>query len=62
MTLWDVRRNTGWGKNKWNCWPVKILSVDKENRSVIASWNVVNAPEKMSEQRVCKYRAKKPAS
>lgn len=59
MTLYDVRRNTGFGRHKWNTWPVYIKEVDAENRTVIASWNG-NAYIKMHEGRVTKYRAKRP--
>jgi hypothetical protein len=61
MTLYDVRRNTGFGGYKWNVWPVYIKEVNKEDRYVIASWNG-NAEEKMREARVCKYRAKRPSN
>ena len=59
MLLYDVRKNTGYGGNKWNTWPVRIISVDAEKRCVTASWNS-NPPERMSERRVTKYRAKEP--
>lgn len=59
MKLWDVRKSTGMLSGKWSVWPVYIISVDAENRTVIASWNG-NAPEKMKENRVTKFRAKKP--
>lgn len=59
MTLYDVRRNTGYGSYKWCVWPVYIQSVDSEERTVMASWNG-NAIGKMNENRVCKFRAKRP--
>ena len=59
MTIWDVRKSTGMSRGKWSVWPVYIISVDAENRTVVASWNY-NTPEKMEESRVTKFRAKKP--
>jgi hypothetical protein len=59
MTLFDVRRNTGMTRNKWNIWPVYVKSVDSEKRTVQASWNG-NAYQTMGEYRVTKFRAKKP--
>lgn len=59
MTLWDVRQNTGRGRWKWNIWPVNVLSVDKERRRVLASWNT-NKARWISERSVTKYRAKCP--
>ena len=59
MTIWDVRKNTDATWGKWSIWPVYIISVDAENRTVLASWNY-NTPEKMRESRVTKFRAKKP--
>lgn len=56
MTLWDVRKNTGYGRNKWNNFPVYIQSVNSEDRTVEASWNR-NKLETMREGRVCRYRA-----
>jgi hypothetical protein len=60
MKLYDVRKNTGSTRNKWNIWPVFVKEVNSKNRMVLASWNH-NPPEWMSEGRVTKYRAKKPA-
>lgn len=59
MILYDVRKNTGFGRDKWNVWPVKIVSVDKENRTVLASWNN-NPPRIMYERTVTKLRANRP--
>ena len=61
MTIWDVRPNkrSGFCGGKWSTWPVKIISVNNEERTVIASWNC-NSPQVMSESRVCRFRAKKP--
>lgn len=59
MILYDVRKNTGFGSNKWNVWEVKILSVDGKNRTVIASWNN-NQPRIMHERAVTKLRANMP--
>ena len=59
MTLWDVRRNTGLSRDKWNCGPVYVKEVDLEKRKVLASWNS-NPAEWMHERRVCKYRANRP--
>lgn len=59
--LFDVRRNTGMTSNKWSTWPVKIISVDSESRTVVASWNH-NKEEVMNEGRVTKFRAKRPSA
>lgn len=61
MTLYDVRRNTGYGHHKWSTWPVYIKDVDQEKRTVIASWNG-NAPKVMRESQVTRLRAKRPES
>ena len=61
MTLYDVRKNTGMTRNKWSTWPVKVLKVDEEERKVLASWNG-NKPEWMTENRITKYRAKRPVA
>lgn len=59
MTLYDVKRNTGFGSNKWSTWPVHVKEVDAENRRVFASWNH-NKYEWMPENWVTKFRAKRP--
>ncbi len=62
MTLWDVRRTTGWEKasgNKWSIWPVHVKDINHSKRTVYASWNG-NRFEWMQEQQICKYRAKRP--
>lgn len=59
MTLYDVRRNKGLSRSKWNTWTVSVIEVDTEKRMVLASWNH-NKPEWMPEGRICKYRAKLP--
>lgn len=61
MTLYDVRKNTGMSSNKWSTWPVRIISVDSEKRTVVASWNH-NTPEVIPESRVTKCRAKRPSN
>lgn len=59
MTLYDVRRNRGLSRNKWNSWSVYVIDVDNEKHSVLASWNG-NKEEWMHEKRVCKFREKLP--
>ena len=59
MTLYDVKRNNGFGGYKWCAWPVYIVSVDNEKRTVMAQWNG-NKERLISEDRVTKYRAKRP--
>lgn len=61
MRLYDVRINKGLSGNKWNTWPVNIISVDTVKSTVVASWNG-NKPEEMSKSRVTKFRAKRPKS
>ena len=60
MVLYDVRKNTGMSPNKWSTWNVRVAKVDPEKRKVLASWNG-NPYEWMSEGRITKYRARKPA-
>ena len=61
MTLYDVRKNTGLTAHRspLNVWPVEIVKVDTEQRRVWASWNG-NSPLWIWENRVTKYRAKRP--
>jgi len=59
MTLYDVRKNTGMSRNKWSVWTVKVIEVNTEERKALISWNT-NKPEWMQENRVTKYRARRP--
>ncbi len=62
MTLWDVRPTTGWERArgvKWSIWQVHVKDVNQSLRTVYASWND-NGYEWMREERICKYRAKRP--
>lgn len=59
MTLYDVRKNTGLGRWKWNTWPVEVKEVDVVNRTALVSWNHNNI-EWWSERRLTKLRAKIP--
>ena len=58
MTLWDVRRSTGFRK-EMDYWPVYIEKVNQEEKTVLASWNG-NKAQEMNERQVTKYRAKRP--
>lgn len=59
MTLYDVRKNTGLGRWKWNTWPVEIKEVDVVNRTALVSWNT-NKDEWWYEGQLIKLRAKRP--
>ena len=41
------------------CWDVKIIEIFTEQKSALVSWNG-NPPEKWSERRLTRLRAKKP--
>lgn len=61
MTVYDVCRykmgNTT--LSTVGVWDVKIISVDAENKSVVASWNS-NAPRVFFAHAATKWRAKRP--
>ena len=59
QSLYDCRKTKEWTRHRWATWPVHVLEVDAERRRVRASWNG-NEPEWMSEDRITKYRAKRP--
>ena len=59
MRLYDVKKNTGITRNKWNIWPVDIISINQEKRTVVASWNG-NKERMMTENAAIKLRAKAP--
>lgn len=59
MTLYDIKKNNGYGDYKWKVWPVKIISIDTVKSTVVASWNG-NAPKTMSESTVTHFRVKSP--
>lgn len=40
-------------------WPILILSIDKEKRCVVASWNT-NPPRAYHERTISKWRIKRP--
>jgi len=62
MTLYDVRKATGWDaarSKKWVHYTVSILAVDLDNRMALASWNNF-LPRWFHESNITKYRAKLP--
>lgn len=61
MTVYDVHRHKmgNTTMSTVGVWPVKIVSVDMENRAVTASWNW-NAPRVYFEREATKWRERKP--
>lgn len=61
MTLYDVH-STKMGNttiSSVGVWPVQVIEVNAENRSILASWNG-NKPVRMFEGRWSKLRLKEP--
>lgn len=62
QTLYDVKRNSGIRafRSKYSVWPVLVESVDIDGGFIIARWNVVNSPKKMSLKSIKNLRVKPP--
>lgn len=59
MTLYDVRKSHLMERWKWSIWPVFVKKIDTKRRRILASWNG-NVSTWMTENKITKYRAKKP--
>lgn len=61
MTVYDVGRHKMGNTTLTtvSVWSVRIISVDAEKRSVVASWNS-NAPRTFYENATSKWKAQKP--
>lgn len=61
MTLYDVHRykvgNTA--RSSVGVWPVRVVEVDQESRSIVASWNH-NPPRRFHEHQTRKLREREP--
>ena len=61
VTVYDVGRTKMGNTTRTtvSVWPVHVISVDYENRTVVASWNT-NPPRTYSERNAVKWRKEKP--
>lgn len=59
QVIYDVKKYSGLGSYKWSTYPVKVLEIDLENRTILASWNG-NKPRTVCERHWKQYRYTTP--